>query len=214
MRCSDLSGGWSETRTWTSNTSPRMRRLEWRKGSLFGGSQLDVCFARERDSPLTWFGLFCSGRIAIPCGGWARTFMGKFMPVAGGRDAYTIRLGGVCPVVGRVFRMKCLPFLRRASGGSLLAFGLLLVWSEQVGVGVGSDPGGTASHLAQISLSVVIWVGRFEHHTARSDTPCRKKTRHGRSCSLLMCAVCWCGAVLWFVSCQSRLWLWLCWHFG
>ena len=27
---------------------------------------------------------------------------------------------------------------------------------------------------------------------------------HGRSCSLLMCAVCWCGAVMWFVSCRSR----------
>ena len=28
------------------------------------------------------------------------------------------------------------------------------------------------SHLAQISLSVVIWVGHIEHRTARSDTPC------------------------------------------
>ena len=27
---------------------------------------------------------------------------------------------------------------------------------------------------------------------------------HGKSCSLLMCAVCWCGAVKWFVSCRSR----------
>ena len=75
--------------------------------------------------------------------------------------------------------MKCFTCLRQASGDSLLAFGLLLVWSEQVGDGSGSDPGGTSSHLAQISLSVVIWVGRFEHHTARSDTPCREKPRSG-----------------------------------
>ena len=125
--------------------------------------------------------------------------MGKFMPVAGCRDAYTIRLVRCVPSGGSGISHEVLAVLRRASGGSLLAFGLLLVWSEQVGVGVGSDLGGTASHLAQISLSVVIWVGHFEHHTARSDTPCREKPRsgflHGRSCSLLMSAVCWCGAV-------------------
>ena len=35
------------------------------------------------------------------------------------------------------------------------------------------------SHLAQISLSVVIWVGHIEHRTARSDAPCREKPRSG-----------------------------------
>ena len=88
--------------------------------------------------------------------------------------------GSMCAqLVGRVFRMKCLTCLRGASGGSLLAYGLQLVWSEKVGGGSGSDPGGAVSHLAQISLSVVIWVGHFEHHTARSDTPCREKPRSG-----------------------------------
>ena len=119
-------------------------------------------------------GQFRWGRIAMPCGGWARSFTEKFVPVAGGRDASAIPSVwfDVCPVVGRVFRMKCLACLLGASGGSLLAYGLQLVWSEQVGSGSGSDPGEAVSHLAQISLSVVIWVGHFEHHTARSDTPC------------------------------------------
>ena len=129
-------------------------------------------------------GRFRSGRIAIPCGGWARSFTGKFMPVAGGRDASAIPSVwiDVCPVVGRVFRMKYLTCLRGASGGSLLAYGLQLVWSEQVGSGSGSDPGGTVSHLAQISLSVVFWVGHIEHRTARSDAPCRGKTTEWFTC--------------------------------
>ena len=56
-------------------------------------------------------------------------------PVAGGRDASAIPSVWfyVCPVVGRLFRTKCLTCLRGASGGRLLAYGLQLVWSEQVG---------------------------------------------------------------------------------
>ena len=52
-------------------------------------------------------GQFRSGRIAIPCGGWARSFTGMFVPVAGGRDASAIPSVwfDVCPVVGRVFHM-------------------------------------------------------------------------------------------------------------
>ena len=41
---------------------------------------------------------------------------------------------------------------------------------------------GAVSHLAQIRLSVVIWVGHIEHRTARSDTPCREKTTEWFTC--------------------------------
>ena len=101
-------------------------------------------------------------------------------------------------MVGRLFHMKCLTCLRGGSGGRLLACGLQLVWSEQVGGGSGSDLGGAVSHLTQISVSDVIWVGHIEHRTARSDTPCKGKTTvhlHGRSCSLCDEHGCLSGAV-------------------
>ena len=53
--------------------------------------------------------------------------------------------------------------------------------SEQVGDGCGSDPGGTASHLAHIT-KCRSWVGHLKHHTARSDTPCREKTTEWYTC--------------------------------
>ena len=55
-------------------------------------------------------------------------------------------------------------------------FSALVIFSQLPvgggGGGSGSDPRGAVSHLAQISLSVVIWFGHNEHLTARSDTPC------------------------------------------
>ena len=117
-------------------------------------------------------GLCCSGRSAILCGGCAGcSWADRAGSPVGTPSATPSVWVGVHPEVCWALRaVKCFTCLREASGDSLLAFGLLLVWSEQVGDGSGSDPGGTASHLAQISLSVVIWVGHFEHHTAQRHT--------------------------------------------
>ena len=61
-------------------------------------------------------------------------------------------------VLGRYKSIHCLAvcFFRIS-----LLFSQLSVWGD----GSGSDPGGAVSHLAQINLLVVIWVGHFEHHT-------------------------------------------------
>ena len=112
---------------------------------------------------------------------------------AGGRDAFgdTIRLGRCTPEVCWTFRAaKCFTCLREALGDSLLTFGLLLVWSEQVGNGCGSDPGGTASYLAHIKN-----VGR---HPGRS--PQTSHSAHTMQSRVsLRCVLCR-GCPAWTVS--------------
>ena len=64
------------------------------------------------------------------------------------------------------------------------------------------------SHLAHIKLLVVIWVGHLEHHTARSDTPCREKPRIGLPASKELLAVDVRDLLVWYcgVVCLVSIW--------
>ena len=104
---------------------------------------------------------------------------------AGGRDAFgdTIRPGQCTPEVCWTFRAaKCFTCLRDASGDSLLTFGLLLVWSEQVGDGCGSDPGGTASYLAHIKN-----VGRHPGRSPQTSHSAQRHTMQGKTTEWFTC---------------------------
>ena len=104
---------------------------------------------------------------------------------AGGRDAFgdTIRPGRCAPEVCWTFRAaKCFTCLREASGASLLTFGLLLVWFEQVGDGCGSDPGGTASYLAHIKN-----VGRHPGRSPQTSHSAQRHTMQGKTTEWFTC---------------------------
>ena len=62
--------------------------------------------------------------------------------------------------------------------------------SEQVGDGCGSDPGGTASHLAHIKKC-------RSSSGSGSDTPCREKPRSGTPAWKELLAVDVCGFLVW-----------------
>ena len=157
-------------------------------------------------------GLCCSGRFAIPCGGcsgysWTdRTGL----PAVGTPSATPSDWVGVHPEFCWTLRAaKHFTCLQEASGNSLLAFGLLFVcfWTSWGLLWFRPWRDGVIPHAHKKCLSSSGSV--TSNITQRAATHHARKNHavvdlHEKSCSLLMSAVCWCGAVLLCVSCQSR----------